>query len=69
MVKNLSMQKSVWLKRIRITVPTSFSAQRGCVPIDDCESNTLGKLRGGDLKIDRSENKSMWAELCSYMGI
>ena len=29
----------------------------------------LGKLWGGNLKIDQSKNRSMWAELCPYMGI
>ena len=29
----------------------------------------LGLLWGGNLKIDQSKNRSMWAELCPYMGI
>lgn len=31
-------------------------------------SKSVGKLQGSDLKIDRSENRSRWAESCPYVG-
>ena len=33
----------------------------------ELKMNQLGKLRGGDQKIDRSKNRSKWAEQCPYM--
>ena len=34
-----------------------------CLPI------SLEQLRGSDLKMDRSKNRSMWADLFPYIGI